>query len=78
MDCRKKALFSAVSTIIFIFSRRTGFVLWILALFVGFSRVYVGVHQSIDIAGSILISIGSVALVCCLREYLKRRNLKIF
>ncbi|MDO9573156.1 MAG: phosphatase PAP2 family protein [Candidatus Omnitrophota bacterium] len=71
-------LVSAISAIIFVFNRRTGFVLWILALFVGFSRVYVGVHQTVDIAGSILISIGSVALVCCLREYLKRRNLKIF
>lgn len=55
-------LVSAISSIIFIFSRRTGFVLWILALFVGFSRVYAGVHQMIDITGSILISIISVTL----------------
>ncbi|MDP2928366.1 MAG: phosphatase PAP2 family protein [Candidatus Omnitrophota bacterium] len=71
-------LVSAISAIIFIFSRRTGFVLWILALFVGFSRVYAGVHHMIDIAGSILISIGSVVLVCRFREYLKNRKLKIF
>lgn len=71
-------LVSAISAIIFVFSRRIGFVLWILALFVGLSRVYVGVHQAIDIAGSILISIGSVALVCYLKEYLKNRKLRIF
>lgn len=71
-------LVSAIAAMIFIFSRRTGFVLWILALFVGFSRVYVGVHHMIDIAGSILISSGSVVLVCRLREYLKNRKLKIF
>ena len=71
-------LVSAISAMIFIFSRRTGFALWILALLVGFSRVYVGVHHMIDIVGSILISIGSVALVCCFREYLKNRKLNIY
>lgn len=60
-------LVSAISSIIFIFSRRTGFVLWILALFVGFSRVYAGVHQMIDIMGSILISIISVTLAYLLK-----------
>ncbi len=71
-------LVSAISAIIFVFNRRIGLVLWALALFVGFSRVYAGVHQAIDIAGSILISIGSVVLVCWLREYLHNRKLKIF
>jgi undecaprenyl-diphosphatase len=61
-------LVSAAASIIFIFSRRTGFVLWILALFVGFSRVYAGVHQMIDITGSILISIISVTLVYFFRK----------
>ena len=64
-------LVSAIAAVVFIFSRRTGLVLWILALLVGFSRVYVGVHHMIDIAGSILISIGSVTLV------LKKGKLKI-
>lgn len=56
-------LVCVIATIIFIFSRRIGFVLWILALFVGFSRVYVGVHHVIDIVGSMLIAIIPVALV---------------
>lgn len=71
-------LVSAIAAVVFIFSRRMGFVLWILALCVGFSRVYVGVHHVIDIAGSVLISIGSVALVYYCREYLKNRKLNIF
>ncbi len=71
-------LVSAVSAIIFVFSRRAGFALWILALFAGFSRVYAGVHHTIDILGSILISIIPVTLVYFLREHLKNRKLKIF
>jgi len=58
----------AISAIIFIFSRRTGLVLWILGLFVGFSRIYVGVHHMIDIIGSMLISIVSVTLVYFIRK----------
>jgi undecaprenyl-diphosphatase len=71
-------LVSAISAIVFVFNRRIGFVLWAMALFVGFSRVYVGVHHAIDIAASILISIGSVTLVCWLKIYLKKRKSKIF
>ncbi len=65
-------LVSSIATIIFIFSRRIGLVLWILALCVGFSRVYAGVHHMIDIAGSILISITSVGLVYFLVKYFKK------
>ncbi|MDD5108435.1 MAG: phosphatase PAP2 family protein [Candidatus Omnitrophica bacterium] len=65
-------LVSAISAIIFVFSRRMGFVLGILALFVGFSRVYVGVHHMIDIVGSIIISIVAVSLVYFIRHLLLR------
>jgi len=61
-------LVSVISTVIFVFSRRAGFVLWILALFVGFSRVYVGVHHVVDIVGSIIISIISVTMVYFFRK----------
>lgn len=66
-------LVSAIAAIIFIFSRRIGFVLWILALLVGFSRVYAGVHHMVDIFGSILISIGSVALVYFFKTFCKKK-----
>ncbi len=61
-------LVSVIATIIFVFSRRAGFVFWILALFAGFSRVYAGLHHLIDIVGSMLISIISVTLVYFFRK----------
>jgi len=69
---------TAAVSLVFIFNRRLGFVLWILALGVGLFRVYVGVHHLVDIAASILISIGSVALVCWCKKYLRRRKEKYF
>ena len=71
-------LVSAIAAIIFVFSRRTGFFLWVLAIFVGLSRVYAGIHHMVDIMGSILISIVSVTLVYFSMEFLKNRKLKIF
>jgi len=71
-------LASGVSAIIFLFDWRASLILWVLALFVGLSRVYAGVHHIIDIAGSVLISIISVGLGCFLIKYLKRRKLRIF
>jgi len=65
-------LVSAIAAITFIFSRRAGLVLWILALFVGFSRVYAGVHHAIDVGGSILISIISAGLVYIFVKHLKK------
>jgi len=65
-------LVSVIAAIIFVFSRRAGFVLWILALFVGFSRVFAGLHHLIDIIGSMLISIISVTLIYFFVKYLKK------
>ncbi len=71
-------LVSAAAAVIFIFSRRLSLVLWILALFVGFLRVYVGVHHVVDIVGSIVIAIISVTSACFFVKYLKKRKLRIF
>lgn len=71
-------LVSVISTVIFVFSRRAGFVLWILALFVGFSRVYAGVHHMIDIVGSMIISIISVTLVYFFVKHLKNMGTVLF
>lgn len=59
-------LVSAMAAIIFLFDRRTSLLLWVLALFIGFSRVYAGVHHLIDIVASLLIAIISAALGCFL------------
>lgn len=47
----------AFASIVFLFNKKLGFVLFFLAFLVGISRVYVGVHYPIDILGSFLISI---------------------
>jgi len=61
-----------ISTVVFVFSRRAGLLLGVLALFVGFSRVYAGLHHPIDIAGSMLIAIVSVTLIYVLVKYLRK------
>ncbi len=68
-------LVSFVSAVIFAFSRRTGLILWILAAFVGFSRVYAGLHHMIDIIASMLIAIASVTLVYSFVKYFKQRKI---
>lgn len=64
-------LVSAIAATAFVFSRRTGYVLWFLALGVGVSRVYVGVHHVVDIIGGILISILSAGAAYFLMRRLK-------
>ena len=47
----------AFASIVFLFNKKLGFVLFLLSFLVGLSRVYVGVHYPIDILGSFLICI---------------------
>ncbi len=69
-------LVSVVSAVIFLFSKRIGLILWALAIFVGISRVYAGVHHVIDIVASMLISIILVNLVYLLYAKLRKLNKK--
>jgi undecaprenyl-diphosphatase len=46
-----------------VFSRKIGLILLGISLFVGVSRIYVGVHHVVDILGSIAIA-AFVALIC--------------
>ncbi len=71
-------LAGAIAAIIFPFNRRLSIGLWILAIFVGFSRVYAGVHHIVDIIGSLIISICGVVLGYFLIKYLKGRKARIF
>ncbi len=66
-------LVSAISAVIFVFSRRVSLLLWILTLFVGLSRIYAGVHHIVDVAASVLISVILVSLTYFL--YVKRSTL---
>ncbi len=49
-------LSASLAFIVFSFNRKLGTFLLILALIVGISRVFVGVHHFIDILGSLIIS----------------------
>jgi len=69
-------LASIPAAIIFIFSRRAGLILWVLAAFTGFSRIYLGLHHTLDIIGSALISIIALALAYFLVKYF--RGLKLY
>ncbi len=71
-------LVSAPAALIFIFSRRAGLILWALAAFTGFSRIYAGLHHTIDVAGSALIAIISLSLAYFFVSYLKNPKPKIF
>ncbi len=61
---------ATIATIIFVYNRTLGSILWILALAVGVARVAAGVHHWIDLVGAIVIAICVVAAV----EYLLRRS----
>lgn len=50
-------LVSALPAIIVYYSRRYAILLWILAIIVGISRIYVGVHHPVDIEASAGIAI---------------------
>lgn len=56
-------LIVAVAAVLWFFSRRAALLFGLLALFVGISRVYVGVHHPVDILGSFLVGIGVAAVV---------------
>ncbi len=55
-------LTGAIAMIIWFYNKRLSVVLWILALLIGWSRVYSGVHHGLDIAGSIAIVLFSGAI----------------
>lgn len=50
-------LVAAIAAIVTYLDRRLGLLLWLLAIIVGLSRIFVGVHHLLDILGSILIAL---------------------
>ena len=49
-------LVAALASVVTFYSKKYALWLWLVTLLVGLSRMYVGVHHSIDILGSIFIA----------------------
>ena len=57
------ALFFALSTVIYYYNRKLGWLFFIGSAIMGVARVFCGVHYPLDIIGGAVIGIGSVWLV---------------
>jgi undecaprenyl-diphosphatase len=62
-------LTSAIAAIITFFSRRIAVILWVVAIFVAISRVYVGLHHPIDVIGSFFISLVGATIAYIFIKY---------
>lgn len=58
-----------IATVVFVYSKKLGLLLMLLALLVGITRVLAKVHHPVDIAGSIAIAVVSVFLVLISRRW---------
>lgn len=63
---------SAIASLVYFFNKKISILLWVIALTVGFARVFAGVHHSIDIFGSIAIVVIVSVLV---NQMLKNRGI---
>ena len=63
---------AAFASILFVFNKKWGIVAFVLAILIGYSRVYTLVHHPLDIVGSFVISIVvMVAVVYGLRRFFR-------
>ena len=53
-------LTSAIASILFVYNKKIGALAWLIAIVVGISRVYAGIHHLTDIVGSAVIVIVSM------------------
>ncbi len=64
---------AATAAIIFPSNKSLSLILWLLTVLVGASRMYVGVHHPMDIAGSIVMAVVASTIV-----YLLVKRMKLF
>ena len=61
-------LVAALASILYCYNRMLGFVVFVIAILIGVSRVFAGIHHWIDIFGSIGIAIAVTAVVYTLKR----------
>ncbi len=57
-------LLAAIASVLYPYSKKASWTMWVITIVVGFSRVAVGIHHSVDIIGA-----GVIALVVCRGVY---------
>ena len=61
-------LVAALASILYCYNRTLGFVVFAIAVLIGVSRVFAGIHHRVDIAGSFGIAIATTAVVYALSK----------
>lgn len=56
-------VFTALAVAIFLINRMAGFIFFIIAILIGFSRIIIGVHYPIDIIGGLVVGV-LIGLIC--------------
>lgn len=67
-------LFSAVASGVMLFNKRLSLIFWLLALAIGWIRVYAGVHHTLDIVASFGISLLSAGVAYAIIQKLWNKN----
>ncbi len=56
-------LTATISAVLFIYNRKLGIASWIVTLLVGYARIAIGIHHTIDVLGSIVIALIGTGVV---------------
>jgi undecaprenyl-diphosphatase len=67
-------LTGALAMIVWFYNKKLSIVLWVLALLIGWARVYVGIHHTADIVGSIVIVLAVGGAYALLEKYRELSN----
>lgn len=67
------SFFFALSTVVFLYNKKWGSVLYALSLLIGLSRVYVGIHWPSDILAGVLVGIFCGFVVFHLSAVVKKK-----
>lgn len=70
----RAAFFFAIAFAVYLFDKKIGGILVLLALFLGLIRIYAGVHYPLDIIGGIAVAAFSVSLAQRLLGYQNRND----